>query len=99
MIALETLQHSHFAPLAGQPFTLKAGGQEVQLTLAEARLLGHRRADATREPFSLTFRGLKGWRVPQGIYSLSHESLGEMELFLTQTGDTARGSEFEAVFT
>lgn len=99
MISLENLHHQDFAALAGQPFKLKAGGREVDLILQQAVLLGHKRQGAAREPFSLTFRGLKGWRLPQGIYLLAHESLGEMELFLTQTADTASGSEFEAVFT
>ncbi len=95
MIALETLQHSSFAPLLGQAFTLQAGHE---LVLHETTLLGHRRLEALRDPFSLTFRGPQGLRLPQGIYPFSHPSLGEMEIFIAQTADGPKGSEFEAVF-
>lgn len=98
MIALETLQHTDFDPLVGETFRLKAGADEVPLTLHEVKRLGHKRANAVRDPFSLAFRGVKGLRMPQQIYHFSHSSLGEMEIFIAQSGDGAQGSEFEAVF-
>lgn len=99
MAALETLQHSQFADLIGDSFTLEAGGKKVSVKLNEVRPLGHRRSEATRDPFALTFLGLTGWRVPQGIYPLSHPSIGVLEIFITQVGDGPEGSTFEAVFT
>jgi hypothetical protein len=98
MLDLETLQHSTFADLVGQRFHVVAG-EGFELELSEAKLLGHRRADASRDPFSLAFRGAHGLRLPQGIYRFENETLGAMEIFIAQTGDSARGSEFEAVFT
>ena len=99
MISLETLEHATFAPLIDQPFTVVVGDQSTGLELAEATLLGPRRAGAGRDPFSLTFRGAPGLRLPQGIYRLEQSILGTMEIFITQIGDGPQGSRFEAIFT
>ncbi len=38
-------------------------------------------------------------RLPQGICQFHRDDFGTAGIFITQTGDGARGSEFEAVFT
>jgi hypothetical protein len=99
MIPLETVDHDTFAPLTGRAFTAATAIGGVELVLSAVQKLGHRRADAARDPFSLTFRGAHGLRLPQGIYRLGCESLGEIELFITQLADGPQGAEFEAIFT
>ncbi len=99
MIPLETVDHETFAPLAGHAFITQAGGGRVEIQLDAVQKLGHRRDDAQRDPFSLTFRGPQGLHLPQGIYGFACEALGEIELFITQVGDGPRGAEFEAIFT
>lgn len=99
MIALESLQHAMFADLVGQIFTLHTSAGNTGLVLAGAQLLGHKRTESHRDPFSLVFRGGRGIRVPQGIYRLECETLGAMEIFIAQVGDGAQGAEFEAIFT
>ena len=99
MIPLESVDHDTFAPLAGHAFTTTAGNGLVEIQLSEVKKLGHRRADAMRDPFSLTFIGPRGLRLPQGTYRFACEALGEMELFITQVADGPQGSEFEAIFT
>ena len=99
MISLDTLEHSHFTRLIDQTFTVSVAGQAVPLELVEAKLLGHRRTEAARDPFALTFRGAHGLRLPQGIYLFGHGAMGSMEIFIAQIGDGAKGSLFEAVFT
>lgn len=95
MASLDQLTHGDFEPLTGQVF--QCG--EVSLTLHSAGLLGHKRPEIAREPFSLVFRGPQGLRAAQGIYRLQNETLGELEIFITQVADGPQGSEFEAVFT
>ena len=95
MLPLEPLTCDQFTPLIGQVF--QSGG--VALTLHAVKVLGHKREEAAREPFSLLFRGPQGLRVGQGTYQLSNPSLGELEIFITQVADGPQGSEFEAVFT
>ena len=99
MLSLESVDHETFAPLTGHAFITQAGGGRVELQLEAVQILGHRRDDAVREPFSLTFRGPPGLRLPQGIYAFGCEALGEIELFITQVADGPQGSEFEAIFT
>lgn len=50
------------------------------------------------ECFSLIFRGPLSPFYPQCIYRLSHEKLGEMELFLVPVGPDSSGMRYEAVF-
>lgn len=99
MLNLESLQADHFSPLTSSSFSMERGEVKVMLELIEVRKLGHKRTSASRDPFALTFRGQPGWRLPQGIYRFSHASLDTLEMFITQVGDDAQGSTFEAVFT
>jgi len=99
MIPLESLQLSQFEPLVGKTFLLHAANQTVELSLHEVRSYGHKWPGATREPFMLTLAGPSGLRAPQAIYRFEVPELGELEMFITQTGDGADGSRFEAVFT
>lgn len=96
MIPLESVDHDTFAPHTGEAFITSSG---VTLHLKSVSKLGHRRADAARDPFSLTFGGAQGLRLPQGIYHFMCGPLGEIELFITQVADGPQGSEFEAIFT
>ena len=99
MIDLATLDSSTLSPLVGQSMTLRSGDQSTALEVTEVRVQSHKYPQATREPFSISFRGQPGLRVPQGIYQVEHADIGTMEIFITQTGDGPKGSEFESVFT
>jgi len=100
IIPLETVVHGTFAPLTGHAFiTAAPDGASVALELSEARKLGHKRPEAARDPFSLTFVGPPGLRLPQGIYRFSCEALGELDLFITQLADGPQRAVFEAIFT
>lgn len=99
MIPLETVDHDTFAPLTGHVFTVTIDSGRVEIRLSEVKKLGHRRTDASRDPFSLLFRGPHGLRLPQGTYLFGCEALGEIELFITQVADGPQGAEFEAIFT
>jgi hypothetical protein len=99
MIPLETVSHETFAPLIDEAFIASTSAGQIELHLTEVKRLGHRRKEATRDPFSLTFRGPQSLRLPQGTYPFTCGELGEIEFFITQVADGAKGSEFEAVFT
>jgi len=99
MIPLESVDYYTFFPLIGRTFSSGGGEGRVELVLRVVEKLGHRRADAARDPFSLIFLGPQGLRVPQGTYLLECEGLGEIGLFITQVADGVKGSEFEAIFT
>ena len=97
MLPLDQVTPAEFAACLRQPFTLQSGTELVPLTLVEVNT--HPGGTGGRpEPFSLHFQGAAGLRLPQGIYHLEHETMGAMEIFLTQVGAQPHGSFFEAVF-
>jgi hypothetical protein len=59
--------------------------------------LSHERGDAVR--FSAYFYGPGDFFLPQRIYKLEHEQMGEVELFLVPVGQDQRGFRYEAVFS
>ena len=99
MIPLESLRVEQFQSLVGKPFLLHAANQTVELTLHEVKAYGEKWPGATREPFALALAGPPGLRAPQAIYRFEVPELGELEMFITQTADSAGGSQFQAVFT
>jgi len=99
IIPLESVDYETFAPLTGEAFITTAAGARVELRLSAARTLGHKRPDATREPFALVFGGPPGLRLAQGTYQFACAGLGELEFFITQVADGPQGAEFEAIFT
>lgn len=98
-ISLESLDASFFEGKCGSDYLLMIEGGPVTLRLDRVRALGHRRAEALRDPFALEFRGPSGIRVPQGIHRLGQEDGTPLEIFLVQVADKPDGSLFEAVFT
>lgn len=51
-----------------------------------------------QEQFSVTFRGSGQWILPQQIYSMEHDDIGELDLFLVPIGRDESGVYYEAVF-
>lgn len=97
MLDLATARCEQFAACLNQDFQIvfTDGTLPVKLTEARARTASE---GATRDPFTLTFRGAPELRLPQGIYKLSNAQLGEMEIFLVQIAANQTSSTFEAVF-
>ena len=97
MLDLATVRCEQFAACLNQDFELVFPDGTLPLKLSEARPLGVR-PESTREPFSLTFVGRAGLRLPQAIYKMRNAQLGEMEIFLVQIAADQKSSAFEAVF-
>ena len=101
---LERLTVDDFRPTVGQPFSVDAGeAGTLELELLEARTIepGAAAADDAghRSPFALDFRGPVDPLLPQSIYRLEHESVGELEIFIVPVGRTEAGTDYEAIFT
>ena len=50
------------------------------------------------EQFALLFLGPQNPFLPQAIYQLHHDTLGELDLFLVPVGRDQNGFQYEAVF-
>jgi hypothetical protein len=97
MLDLATVRCEQFAACLDQDFEIVFSDGVLPLKLFEARPLGVR-PESIREPFSLTFVGRAGLRLPQGVYKMRNAALGEMEIFLVQLAVDQTSSTFEAVF-
>ena len=99
----ETMSKAVFAEQLNTTFRVlpeSEGGPEVLLELAEVvefPTLTHSRKDVER--FSLFFYGPGDAPLPQRIYRLAHERMGEMEIFLVPVAHEPRGFRYEAVFS
>jgi hypothetical protein len=72
--------------------------RSLDMRLAEVSGYG-RRPDAKREAYSLVFRGPMKPLLMQRIYSIRHEQMGQLEIFLVPIGPDADGMRYEAIFT
>jgi hypothetical protein len=94
---LETLTIQHFTPLVGQDFQALAAEGNVPLTLLEATPV--RASGAGRdEPFSLIFRGPRDAMLQQGTYTLQHDALPGLEIFIVPVSATDQGIQYQAIF-
>lgn len=71
----------------------------IPLVLNEAELLPANHAPpGLRPPFSLVFLGADEHILPQRLYRLRHEQMGELVIFLVPVGKDGRGVSYQAVF-
>ena len=98
---IETFTHATFADRLGESFPVRLDdGTSIETRLAEARTWGEELVRGRgRVPFTLVFRGPRQPVLPQRIYRMEHEGIGEFDLFLVPVGQDAEGVQYEAVFT
>lgn len=94
------LSHADFSDKIGQVFSI--GDQDVPqipLTLTEAEELKVQRImPGGRQPFSLVFVARDPRVLPQRIYRLEHNGLGDLDIFLVPIGKDANGVSYQAMF-
>ena len=96
---LDKVTKDTFEPIKGDIFRLALSDDEhVPLELAAVLGTGLQGL-ASREQFSLHFRGPATPELPQRIYRLQHSELGTLEIFLVPIKRDAGGMTYEAVFT
>jgi hypothetical protein len=97
---LETLTYDQFEPLVGSKFRLVANDAGTDLTLVTVgRVMESQAARLKRGAFSLFFIGPHEPLFEQAIYPFTHETLGQLEMFIVPVGHDAAGLLYEAVFT
>jgi hypothetical protein len=88
------VEHCDFIGSCGSGFALTAVEPTIELMLTE---VSARQAAGAYESFSLLFEGPEDRPLPQGLFELSHQRLGTLEIFLVPVGvDGTR--RYEAVF-
>jgi hypothetical protein len=96
----KNLVFEDFKDRVGGVFTVREEDvPPVSLTLAEATSLPARfTREGVRPPFSLIFSGSAECTLPQRLYRLLHEELGEITIFLVPVGLDAKGASYQALF-
>ncbi|MDO9414088.1 MAG: hypothetical protein Q7T81_16075 [Pseudolabrys sp.] len=94
------LSYDDFAGKTGEVFSISdTDVPQIPLTLTETeRVKAHRGPAGMREPFSLIFVARDPRVLPQRIYRLEHNDLGELDIFLVPIGKTADGVSYQAMF-
>ena len=100
---LEKLTSADFTPLLNQNFNISAEGMDsTTAVLIDLTELGQEPGEddiANRRAFSLVFRTEGEDYLPQQIYKVSHDTLGELDIFLVPLGPDKIGMKYEAMFT
>jgi hypothetical protein len=89
-----------FADKVGEVFVVSEQGvPAIPLTLTEAEPLPARMGlEGVRPPFSLIFLGKDPRVLPQRLYRLEHDDMGELMIFLVPIGKDTQGVNYQAVF-
>jgi hypothetical protein len=91
---LEDLTVDDFRPLLHDSFRISPPDADAfDVELVEVTEIP--REPGGRAPFSLVFRGGPNPPLPQRIYSVEHEKLGELDIFLVPIAV----DQYQAVFT
>lgn len=70
-----------------------SGAVELELTEVVSTLSTPR-----QEQFSIIFLGPANIYLPQSTYSMRHDAMGELDLFIVPVGRDSKGFRYEAVF-
>ena len=93
-----------FQPYVNDTFQLTTiSGQSLQANLIEAVAVGSPPAPnngvTERQAFSLIFHIADAAYLEHQIFTLTHDTLSEMALFLVPIGQDSKGVKYEAMFT
>lgn len=105
---LDTLSSTEFSTHLGERFEIHWGGPEpMAVTLVSVTPLGLTNSPPSEAPqpprrgaFSLIFRSpIRDRYLVQRIYTVTHATLGSLDIFLVPIGPDTEGMRYEAVFT
>ena len=85
-----------FEKLVGQKFLL-AEVENCELSLDRVEILT-KHDQSPRAPFALVFRGEHAESLSQGMFELSNEETGALQIFLVPIGQSDGAFLYEAVF-
>ena len=96
---MPNLTEQEFSKHIGTEFQADVNQNEVALKLTDVKgYLSKPNEQSGMERFSAFFDGPGAMKLPQAIYHLRHEKMGEFDLFLVPVSGDANGFRYEAVF-
>jgi hypothetical protein len=73
-------------------------GQKLSVELTEVNLLGQKPLYPDQKAFSLIFQSTITHYLPQGTYTVEHEKMPTMGVFIVPIGPGNGGMRYEAIF-
>lgn len=92
----EIFNRDNFAAVLGTEFRLTASENRF-VTIELSEVTDAKEKTGTRS-FSTIFTVPEGYKVEQGLYDLSHETFGAIQLFLVPVGPVKDRQQLQAVF-
>ena len=93
------LTEAEFSRHLNTDFDLSFGDEQLQLKLVGVKgYLPQPGEHEGMERFSAYFHGSFNRYLPQRMYPLTHEAMGEIDIFLVPVEKTEHGFRYEAVF-
>jgi hypothetical protein len=94
-----SLTEQEFSQHVGTPFQLSLDEQAIELKLSAVKgYLAGPNEQGGMERFSAFFDGPAAPHLQQSLYHLSHEQMGEFDIFLVPVAKVGEGFRYEAVF-
>ena len=94
-----SLTEKEFSQHVGTKFHVKVDEREIELALIEVNgYVGQEIEQGGMERFSVFFAGPGDPFLPQCVYELKHERMGEFELLLVPIAGDDKSYRYEAVF-
>ncbi len=90
-----TLRHGDYAEQLNTKFRIVEADEALELELVE---VSEPKTGGGQESFALLFHGAKDNLLPQKLYDLEHDTLGQGSIFLVPVGAKDDIIEYEAVF-
>ena len=92
------LTEKDFSPHLNSKFYVEFTDGSIELVLAEVTPYPARPTDQSgMDRFSIFFEGT-GVCLPQNLYHLKHDQMGELDIFLVPVSGDQTGYRYEAVF-
>ena len=96
---MAALTEAEFSRHLNTDFDLTFGDEPLQLRLVAVKpYLPQANEQSGMERFSLFFDGPLDRYLPQSVYRLTHEAMGEIDLFLVPIEKKENAFRYEAVF-
>ena len=92
---MDNLNYEDYQSALNTRFAIEAEDLRVELELYQ---ISEKQVTPNQELYWLMFRGPKDKPLPQMLYHLKHESLGDVALFLVPVGEDPEGFQYQAVF-
>ena len=96
---MATLTEAEFSRHLNTDFDLSFGDEQLQLRLVAVKpYLPQATEQSGMERFSVFFDGVLDRYLPQRMYRLTHEAMGEIDIFLVPIEKKESAFRYEAVF-